>query len=98
MPQEKIVLNLPRHFNCQVNEMVDTFTRTHPVLNPPHVRNIMAYDDHVYDPSFGLMGLMQEVDGNPTNPIQATKELQHVMDIRPWCPCVLPKAFTTSRN
>jgi hypothetical protein len=28
------------------------------------------------------MGLMQDVDGNPTNPIQATKELQHVMDIR----------------
>jgi hypothetical protein len=30
------------------------------------------------------MGLMQDVNGNTTNPIQATKKLQHAMDIRPW--------------
>jgi hypothetical protein len=43
----------------------------------------MACDDHVYDLSLGLMGLMQDVNGNTTNPIQATKKLQHAMDIRP---------------
>jgi hypothetical protein len=37
----------------------------------------------VNDPSFGLMGLMQDVDGNLTNPIQATKKIQHVVDIHP---------------
>jgi hypothetical protein len=42
----------------------------------------MAHDSHVYDPSFGLMGLMQDVNGNPTNPIEATKKLQHVMNTR----------------
>jgi hypothetical protein len=42
------------------------------------------------------MGLMQDVDGNLTNPIQATKKIQHVVDIHPWRPCVLPKAIITS--
>ncbi len=63
--------------------MVNTFMRTHPPLNPPRVRKTMACDDHVNDPSFGLMDFMRNVDGNPTNPIETTKKLQHVMDIRP---------------
>jgi hypothetical protein len=41
----------------------------------------MAHDNHVYDPSFVLMGLMQDVNGNPTNPIPTIERLQHVVDI-----------------
>jgi hypothetical protein len=94
MAQEMVVLNLLRHFNRQVYEMVDMFMRTCPMLNPPHVKNNMAHDDHVYDPSFGLMGLMHNVNGNPANPIPTIEELQHVMDIGPWHPYVLPRATT----
>jgi hypothetical protein len=55
MPQENIALNLAEHFNCQVYKMADMFMKTCPTLNPLHVKDIMAHDDHVYDPSYGLM-------------------------------------------
>jgi hypothetical protein len=55
MPQENIALNLPMHFNHQLYKMVDMFMRTCPTLNPLHVKDTMANDDHVYDPSSGLM-------------------------------------------
>jgi len=74
--------------------MVDMFMKTCPTLNPPHVKDTMAHDDHVYDPSFGLMGLVWDVNGNPANPIPTIKELQHVMDIGPRHPYVLPRAIT----
>jgi hypothetical protein len=54
----------------------------------------MAHDDHVYDRSFGLMGLMQDVNWNPANPIPTIEELQHVVDIGPWHPYVLLRATT----
>ncbi len=94
MAQEKIVFNLLRHFNCQVYEMVDMLMRTHPTLNPLHVKNTMARDDQVYDPLFGLMGLMQDVSGNLANPTPTIEELQHVVDIGPRHPYVLLRATT----
>ncbi len=94
MAQKNITSNLLRHFNRQVYEMVDMFMKTCPTLNPPHVKDTMAHDDHVYDPSFGLMGLGWDVNGNPANPIPTIKELQHVMDIGPRHPYVLPRAIT----
>jgi hypothetical protein len=69
MAQEKIALNLLKHFNCQVYEMVDMFMKTRPTLNPLHVKNNMAHANHVYDLSFGLMGLKQDANGNFANPI-----------------------------
>jgi hypothetical protein len=57
MPQENNSLNLSKHFNHQVYKMVDMFMKTCPTLNPFHVKDTMAHDYHVYDPSSKLMVL-----------------------------------------
>jgi hypothetical protein len=47
IPQEKIALNVLKHFSKFMYELIDSFMGKQPVFHPPCVQNMMSFGDYV---------------------------------------------------
>jgi hypothetical protein len=47
---DRVSMNLPKVFNKNIYEMIDSFMKTKPIFQPPHFRDFMDLNDAVYNP------------------------------------------------
>jgi hypothetical protein len=54
------MFNLPRNFNKQHYDMINSFMGSTYLINPLYVRNLINHDDNIFVFTNGLMGMMKD--------------------------------------